>query len=194
MEKLDVSVLRKLLRYEPDTGKLYWHERTPDMFKDGKHSAEHNCARWNIRFAGKEAFTASSYGYKVGDIFGSRQSAHRVAYAISHGHWPKDAIDHIDGNRANNCIDNLRAVTWKENHMAMRVNRKSASSRFRGVSWDKKRKKWLSSIVANSKQKNLGRYESEHEAARAYDRAAEEAGFFKEALNRTRFPEINQDQ
>lgn len=49
------AVLRKLLEYEPNTGKLYWKLRDPSMFNDTKaRTAEHTCKIWNMRYAGKE--------------------------------------------------------------------------------------------------------------------------------------------
>jgi len=65
------EMLRKLLRYDPETGKLFWRERPVEMFADtGRGGSKGSAARWNGRFSGKEAFTAiSGSGYLTGGIF-----------------------------------------------------------------------------------------------------------------------------
>lgn len=50
------ETLRKLLRYEPDTGKLFWRKRTPDMFSGGYRSPEGNCSAWNARLAAERRY------------------------------------------------------------------------------------------------------------------------------------------
>ena len=69
-------------------------------------------------------------------------------------------IDHIDGNKLNNHINNLRIVTHQQNHF----NRTSA----KGYSWSKKSNKWYATICANSKQFHLGSYLNEQDARQAY--------------------------
>lgn len=86
-----IEELRKLLRCEPETGLLFWRERTPDMFEDGMHSSEHSCNAWNARYCGKMALAAiDGKGYFRGRVLGQNVSAHRVIWAIVHGEWPKD--------------------------------------------------------------------------------------------------------
>ena len=123
------DLLRKLLRYDPDSGKLYWRERTPDMFTDGQYSAERCCLAWNSKCADKEAFTAFRNGYHFGAIFDCLYYAHRVIWAICHGKWPTAQIDHINGDRHDNKIKNLRSVSNAEN---MR-NRKTSEVNTTGV-------------------------------------------------------------
>ena len=50
------EVLRQLLRYEPETGKLFWRERTPDMFSADGRDPEWKARNWNSKLAGREAF------------------------------------------------------------------------------------------------------------------------------------------
>lgn len=92
--------LLELLSYDPDTGELHWKKRDEKWFSDKGRSASGNRSLWNARFAGKLAFTAvSAQGYLHGTIFLKGYSAHRVAWAIFHGAWPSDFIDHINGDK-----------------------------------------------------------------------------------------------
>ena len=172
------EMLRKLLRYEPETGKLFWLERTPDMFADGKkHSAAQKCAMWNIRFSGKEAFTSvNSHGYRGGHIFGGRVTAHRVAYTIYHDAWPADQIDHINGERADNRIANLRAVTNRDNAINRR-RRADNTSGVMGVMWCKQYKKWRVCIKGSKRLKYIGRFADKADAIAARRAAEIEFGY-----------------
>ena len=97
---VDPEILKQLLVYNPETGKLFWRKRSVEFFEDGKQSAEHAMKRWNARYAGKESFTyIGGDGYKYGGVFGGRYPAHRVAFAVYHGAWPDDQIDHVNGVR-----------------------------------------------------------------------------------------------
>lgn len=79
--------------------------------------------------------------------------------------------DHINGNKLDCRVQNLRIISSSQNNMN-RSKSRGKSSLFKGVCWDKSRSKWISVIKINSKAKNLGRYETEIEAARAYNSAA----------------------
>lgn len=81
-------------------------------------------------------------------------------------------IDHKDGNGLNNQRENIRPVSHMLNMRGFRTKQIGASSMFRGVSWDCNKRKWQAYINYNKKRIPLGRFESENEAARAYDLAA----------------------
>lgn len=74
-------------------------------------------------------------------------------------------VDHIDGNRQNNNINNLRWVTNQQNHFN--------ETKAKGYTWDKKRKKWYARIMIDGKKKFLGYYNNEQEAREAYLAAKE---------------------
>ena len=112
--------LRNLLRYDPDTGKLFWKSRNVSMFNDGYRGAQGNCNNWNSRYSGKEACNAVSKGYLIGGVLGKRLKAHRIAWAIHYGKWPTQQIDHINGKRNDNRIKNLRDVSAQENQKNMK--------------------------------------------------------------------------
>lgn len=169
------ELLRKLLRYEPETGKLFWKERSVDMFSDGKQTAEHNCASWNEKYAGKEAFTAGDRGYKQGLILGRNYKAHRVIWALVNGEWP-DNIDHINGIRDDNRIDNLRSVSQAENNRNAK-RRSNNTSGVCGVHWYKRGNKWVAQIRADGNIKHLGYFTDFDDAVAARKEAEIEHGY-----------------
>lgn len=79
-------------------------------------------------------------------------------------------VDHKDGNGLNNRRENLRPATKSQN--AVNSKRREATSPYRGVVWDRHRQKWAAYIRVNGKSRNLGRYETEIEAANAYRQEA----------------------
>lgn len=164
--------MRKLLRYERETGKLFWLERPREMFPD-----ERAWKIWNTRYAGKEAFTADNgNGYRRGAVFDKMYRAHRVIWAIHTGAWPDDHIDHINGVRDDNRIDNLRAVSHAENQKNCR-GRKDNTSGVMGVHWYKRRGAWQAYIKVAGKNKHLGYFKSKEDAIAARAAAEIEYGF-----------------
>jgi len=173
-----LELLHKLLRYEPETGKLYWCERTPDMFKGCKQSVKQTCNIWNSRFSGKEAFTCvDSHGYKSGRINSQLFRAHRVAWALHFGEWPSDQIDHINGVRGDNKIENLRIVTHQDNHRNQKRSSNNTSG-VTGVHWNTRKGKWASRIWVGGKNgKHLGYFDSFDEAVQTRKDAEAKYGF-----------------
>lgn len=171
------ELLRKLLRYEPETGKLFWRERQVEMFTDGKYSAERSCAAWNSALVGKEALAAPhKEGYKQGRIFGRIYLAHRVIWAMVYGEWPLKCIDHISGVRDDNRIENLRAVSQAENSKNQK-RRSNNISGVTGVIWHRPTQKWQAYIKINGNQKHLGLFTALNEAAAVRKAAEAEHGY-----------------
>jgi hypothetical protein len=99
---------------------------------------------------------------------------HHVVWFFEYGRWPKSPLDHIDGNKVNNHYSNLRECSNRENIQFYKF--KSGTSKFMGVYFDKTKKKFKAQIVDKNKNKFLGNFACEIEAARAYDKALVEMG------------------
>jgi len=168
---ISVETLRQLLTYNPETGSLTWLPRPLSMFATQRH-----CSVWNARYAGAEALTALHNGYRCGDALGHRIIAHRVAYALHHGRWPEGDIDHINGNRADNRIVNLRAVN-RQTNMQNAKRSKANSSGVTGVCWDRRRCKWRAYIVISYRQRSIGEFVNLDDAIAARQAAEIEFGF-----------------
>ncbi len=157
------DTLRKLLRYEPETGKLFWRPRGKPKF--------------DSRFEGKEAFTAGNgAGYRHGSIHNRRYLAHRVIFAIQSGEWPPHDIDHINGDRGDNRWLNLRAVNRRANSRNQR-RRRTNTSGLMGVGWFKPISKWRAYITIDSKHVGLGYFEHKFDAILARLISERDLGF-----------------
>lgn len=157
--------LRELLTYQEESGALYWKARPFPAAN-----------AWNAKWAGKEAFTATSNGYRVGSVNGVNLRAHRVIWAMVHDEWPEDQIDHDDGIRANNRLANLFDVSNLQNHHNQSKS-KANTSGVNGVSWDRQTGKWRAHIKVGYGLKNLGRYDTIEEASLARKAADQRFGF-----------------
>ena len=103
-------------------------------------------------------------GYKVIGIDGKTYRAHRIIWLWNYGYLPENGLDHIDRNKENNRLDNLREVSKRCNSINSCTNKNNKSG-VRGVSWNSKIKKWYSTIAINKINKFLGAYDSILEAA-----------------------------
>ena len=123
---------------------------------------------------GKPALAPNSAGYLLVQslLNGKRKAfkAHHVVWFFEYGEWPKSCLDHIDGNKVNNHHLNLRQVTSRENSQFYRRSVKN-SNKYVGVSRYKGNKNWQVFIAIKGKNKGLGHFDCELEAARAYDKA-----------------------
>jgi len=175
------ALLRKMLRYCPATGKLFWKRRTSDMFdKFGPHGKSALCKQWNGRFYGKEAFTSTATNeYKTGSILNKRGIlAHRVIWAIVYGEWPKHQIDHINGVRSDNAIKNLRSVTRQEN-LKNKAKPKNNTSGHTGVNLSSRGNRWRAHITVGYVRHNLGTFTDKAAAIAVRADAEIKYGFHK---------------
>lgn len=171
------ELLRQLLRYEPETGRLFWRTRSPLLFTANRQTALHQANKWNHSWAEKQAFKCiDKYGYANGSIAASHYKAHRVIWAICYGEWPQGEIDHIDGDPLNNRINNLRVVTRRENLQNVARSRVNSSG-ITGVTRIARSGKWHAFIHENRRKISLGEYQTKDEAVSARMIAAEQYGY-----------------
>lgn len=167
MKEFPVDKLRKLYRFDSETGLIFFNERTPDDFRGKANGVEKICYVFNRNYAGKEAFaTKHIMGYKQGTILKKKYLAHRVAWALHYGFWPSGEIDHINGNKVDNRIDNLRDVNHRENGLNQKLKSNNKSG-VNGVLWDKSIGKWSARIMVDGKLHILLNTSSFEEACNA---------------------------
>jgi hypothetical protein len=120
---------------------------------------------------------ASGYLRKDGYIvvrFGGRQTlAHRIIWAIYYGELPSRFIDHVNGDRSDNRIVNLRLASRSENNQNATI-RKDNKTGFKGVRWVERDKRFVASIRVNGKYKSLGYFIDAESASAAYQQKAKE--------------------
>lgn len=154
-----VDILHKLLRYDALTGKLFWKVRPAQMFAFVGYAKY-----WNKRYAGEEAFTSTTHGYRQGRIFKCKHYAHRVIWAMEKGVWPTNSIDHINHNGVDNCISNLREATSTVNNRNHPRPLNNLSG-YVGVHWNELDERWVAQIGVDGKSIHLGSFTDLEEAA-----------------------------
>lgn len=144
---------------------LTWRMRTPDMFEHSEtRTREWKCKIWNSAWAGKATGSKKSQGYLcVGLVPHGRLSAHRIAWAIHYGVWPKGEVDHINGDTSDNRIKNLRAVSTSENSKNKSKYRNNTSG-ITGVSYHKGIRQWTAGIRVDGKRIHLGAFDEKEDA------------------------------
>ena len=172
---LSPEILRQLLNYDPETGALTWKPRGENFFKQGRYSAARVAASWNKKHAGKPAFTAhNAYGYLFGRIFGVNHQAHRVAWAIFHGEWPREEIDHENHVRDDNRLINLRPVSKHQNckNISLRSDNSTGAN---GVYLNRRSGRYYAQVKVPGRTMSLGTYRTIQEARAA--RSAADCAF-----------------
>lgn len=149
---MNVERLRHLLHYDPLTG--YFTR----LVSSGK------------ALAGKRAGSLYALGYIYICIDGVRYGAHRLAWLHYHGVMPPEQIDHINGQRADNRICNLRLASHAENNRNRPI-KPSNRSGFKGVRLTA-HGMWNARIMVDRRNIHIGNYHTIEEARTAYDAAA----------------------
>ena len=167
----DYEYAHKRLSYDPETGIFIWKEVGPEFF-----SSETSMKKWLPRFAGKQAGTVSVHGYVKINIRGKIISAHRLAWLMYYGDWPDGMIDHINWEKTDNRINNLRVVTCSEN-ARNRGKQSNNTSGVLGVTWHKGRGKWHSQIKGPDGYEYIGMFDDIEEAKIARKAAQERLGY-----------------
>lgn len=120
--------------------------------------------RWNARVKGRNIYINRKA--KIKDNLVTIYLHREILNA-----QPGQIVDHIDGDTLNNRRSNLRLASYSQNG-ANSTKRRANTSGYKGVTWDKHRKKWMAAIRVNYKRMYLGRFNTKEEAAKAYNDAA----------------------
>ena len=145
-----VETLRAAFSYDPETGLIVRRSTNSRAFN-----------------------TKTKDGYLWGIWMHERYFAHRIAWAIHYGSAPSISIDHINGEKADNRIENLRLATTSQNN-SNAGSRVGSSSPYLGVCWDAAHQKWRAQITKNGIRHYIGIFQNEEDAASAYDTVARE--------------------
>lgn len=141
----------QLLMYDPSTGLFTWIVN-----------------RKKVR-PGDLAGKTDSEGYRVIGINRRSYKAHRLAWLVTHGHWPSGEIDHINGNRSDNRIENLRDVDRARNAQNQtRLVKPGTASGLLGVTWHKPKNCWRASIRINGRSTFIGYFKTAEAGHAAY--------------------------
>lgn len=148
MSKRVPEILVEAFGYDPETGVL------TRKFKGGHQ-----------RVVGSKVLSPNSY-VKVG-FNGREYPAHRLIWWLVYGSLPDGFIDHVNGDKADNRLANLRLATDAENKRNVGM-RSHNTSGFKGVTWDKANRRWLAHATLGGKGYHLGRHDTKEAAAEAY--------------------------
>lgn len=156
-----VELVRELFTYDKATGVLTWQKSINNRVKVGSRVGR-----------------VSPYGYLQTSINRTHYYVHRIIWLFVKGEDPGQfQVDHIDGNRLNNRIDNLRLATAKQNG-ANRGKQINNTSGYKGVCWNARYKKWQAGIqitlAENKKYLHIGYFDTPELAHMAYCKAAAE--------------------
>lgn len=161
--KFSVEEIRKLVDYNPETGAFTWLPRENKS--------------WNSRYAGKRAaaYTSSDTGYSLVVIARKQYYAHQMAWIHFYGEPPQKGmhIDHINGDKTDNRIANLRIATVAQNVQNQKLHIDNTSG-YKGVCFHKPTKKWMARIRSNNRYHYLGLFDAAEEAYAAYMEASKQ--------------------
>lgn len=141
--------LKSLLHYDPETGVFTWRVSARNSVK-----------------VGSVAGCLDTHGYVVIRIDRKSYKAHRLAWLYLHGNLPPKQLDHINRDRSDNRLCNLRLATSAENNQNRSLSTKNTSGHI-GLCWKKQTQKWHAHICINRKITHLGYFTDLTEAIAA---------------------------
>lgn len=165
-----IKYLNECFEYHPESGEFKWKVRPRSHFKrDGDH------AGFNTAYAGKQAGSIGGNGYVGVGLLGKRMQVHRLIWLIVYGEEPK-CIDHINGNRTDQRISNLRNVSVEENNRN-RASVKGKKNGCTGVYWCHTHQRYRARIKVNGKNIHIGYFNTINEAREERKKAELANGF-----------------
>lgn len=123
------------------------------------------------RFAGVPVTSRTYKGYGSWNSGGKTRVLHRVVWAIFYGNESSLSIDHINGDKFDNRIENLRECTNAQNNQNKGIGAKNTTG-YKGVTFSSHEQKFVSFVNVNGKPKRTGYFDTPEEAAHAYNKAA----------------------
>lgn len=148
-----VARLRDVLSYSPEQGVFVWARSV------GRRAV-----------VGSVAGGIGNHGYRMIRLDGRKHCAHRLAWLWWYGAPPDGEVDHINGNRQDNRISNLRCVSRSQNMQNLRRARKDNGCGLLGAHYSKREGKWQAKIMVDGKTKSLGYFETPEKAHERYMR------------------------
>lgn len=182
MARLSLDVFRSRFTFDPSTGTVYYLPRPCSDFsssRDAKH--------WNSLHAWKQCGRLKD-GYLVIRINKADYLLHRIAWGLYYGEWPKHGIDHINGDRSDNRISNLRQASHAENGRNRGISTANSSG-YTGVSWSQRDRKWKVTLGYNGTTHWLGCFKSLDDAI-----SARRAGEVRFGFNPTGVPRLSYER
>lgn len=161
---LTPEYLKEVLYYDPETGLFTWIKRLSRGAKIGDIAG---CTATHCKAKKK---------YIVIGIKNKVYLAHRLAWFYMTGKWPKEQIDHADGNGLNNKWDNISESTHAQNCKNVRLRTDNISG-CSGVCWHKLSGKWRARISVNKKELSLGLFENKKDAIESRKAAEKKYGY-----------------
>ena len=152
MNTLTSERLRQVISFCPATGLMHWSNPP---------------SRGPVK-PGQAAGSKAKNGYLTVRIDGTLYLSHRLAYLYVHGEWPAQKIDHINGDKCDNRICNLRLATDRVNAQNLRKPQANNTSGYLGVTFCRWTNRWRAQIETGGKNHKLGRFDTPELAHAAY--------------------------
>lgn len=168
---IEVHILNECFCHDEENGLLVWRERPICHFKDIKSQI-----RWNAKHAGNVAGCLDAKGYRVIKLLSGSHKAHRMIWAMAFHKYPDKFIDHINGEKDDNRLSNLREVDFIANAQNMGIAKNNHSG-VSGVWYDSNRGHWRASIVHSGKRISLGVHQNFEDAVLARKSAEHNYGY-----------------
>ena len=153
---MNAEQARELFEYDPETGLITWKKKT---------------SKYSRALIGDVAgYLEGKTGYLRVKINHEKYYVHRIAYAIHFGAWPEGDIDHINGNRSDNRIDNIRDGSTRQNMWNLKVHRESDLTPCVRHRKEKNTNQWIAEICIGSNRNYIGSYPTKELAVLARDK------------------------